>query len=258
MGSPHKELTPRQRDILAWIEDQGFATIESLASRFDVSMQTIRREIIRLDASGHLQRFHGGAGLPEGRIRLGYAGKSALAKDAKEQIGQTIAGLIPDGSAVFLDVGTTTEAAARALLARRSLQIVTNSLNCARVFQGVATIQTFVLGGSLRGADGSLIGDTTLSGLDRFKADVAVIGCSAVEDDGAVMDYDIDKIAVKRAVLATARRRILAVDSLKFRRHAVARIGSLTDFTDIVSDAPLPADIAECLGRCRQIIARPD
>ncbi|MDR3440673.1 DeoR/GlpR family DNA-binding transcription regulator [Telmatospirillum sp.] len=255
MMSSAKDLTSRQRHIVAWIEDQGYATIEALADHLGVSMQTVRREIIRLDASGHLQRFHGGAGLPEGRIRLGYAGKSALARDAKERIGTATASRIADGAAVFLDVGTTVEAVARALLGRKGLQIITNSFNCARVFQGLPSCSAFVLGGSLRGADGSLVGDTTLSTLRQFKVDVAVIGCSAIEGDGSVMDYDVDKIAVKRLAIAAARQTLLVADGMKFRHHAVARIATLDEFTALVTDAPLPTDIESHLGECQPIVA---
>ncbi|PKU24529.1 DeoR/GlpR transcriptional regulator [Telmatospirillum siberiense] len=254
MTPPFDDMTARQRRILSWIEEQGYVTIETLAGHLGVSMQTVRREIIRLDASGHLQRFHGGAGLPEGRVRLGYHGKSALARDAKNRIAAAVAARIGEGSSVFLDVGTTVETVAQALAGRKGLQIVTNSLNSARMFQENGTCSTFVLGGSLRGADGSLVGELTRAALQQFKVDVAVIGCSAIEADGSVLDYDIDKIAVKRLVAATARRSFLVADSTKFNRHAVARIGSLGDFATLVTDAPLPADVAANMGACQAII----
>lgn len=250
------DLSVRQKRILAWIETQGYATIETLAGHLGVSMQTIRREIIQLDASGHLQRFHGGAGRPEGRVRLGYHGKSTLARAGKDRIAAAVADRIADGSAVFLDVGTTVEAVAHALVERQGLQVITNSLNCARVFQGVSSGSAFILGGSLRGADGSLVGDQTTACLHRFKVDVAIIGCSAIEADGSVMDYDIDKIAVKRMALTTARRSFLVADATKFNRHAVARIGTLSEFTTLVTDEPLPPCIIENLGNCQVAVAR--
>src|SRR5262245_43782546 len=108
-------LNPRQREILEMVEAQGFATIEALARRFAVSSQTIRRDVIRLDKAQVLQRFHGGAGLPEDRVGLGHARKQAIRASAKERIGRAAARVISAGAAVFLDVGTTVEAVAQAL-----------------------------------------------------------------------------------------------------------------------------------------------
>lgn len=256
MSPPLDDLSLRQKRILSWIEDQGYVTIEALASHLGVSMQTIRREIIRLDASGHLQRFHGGAGLPESRIRLGYGSKSAIARAAKDRIGAAVAACIADGSSIFLDVGTTVEAVAQALAGRKGLQIITNSLNSARIFQDNQACPTFVLGGTLRGADGSLVGEMTRAAIEHFKVDLAVIGCSAIETDGSVLDYDIDKIAVKHMAITSARRAFLVADAAKFRRQAVARIGSLSDFSTLVTDVALPAEMAGSLGECKVIVAR--
>ena len=253
--TPVESLSARQRRILAWVEEQGYATIEALASHLRVSMQTVRREVIALDGSGHLQRFHGGAGLAEGRIRLGYGGKSALARDAKDLIAAAAAEAIADGSSVFLDVGTTLEAVARTLASRQDLTIITNSLNCARYFQDRPSCSLMILGGALRGSDGSLVGDLTTTTLRQFKVDVAVIGCSAIEDDGSVMDHDMDKIAVKRAALTTARRSFLVADAAKFKRRATTRIAGIADFTAVITDAPPSAGVIAALGKCQVTVA---
>ncbi|HXP97652.1 MAG TPA: DeoR/GlpR family DNA-binding transcription regulator [Telmatospirillum sp.] len=255
MTAKPETLSARQQRIVAWIEEQGYATLEALAHHLQVSMQTVRREVICLDASGHLQRFHGGAGRTDGRVRLGYGGKSALARDAKERIAMAAAAAITDGAAVFLDVGTTVEAIARALIARKDLRIITNSLNSARIFQDHPSCSTFVLGGTLRGPDGSLVGDLTTTTLQQFKADVAIIGCSAIEADGSVMDYDVDKIAVKRAAIAGARQSCLVADAAKFTRHAVTCIAALADFTALITDTPPPANVIAALGGCRLVVA---
>jgi DeoR family glycerol-3-phosphate regulon repressor len=255
MTSKPETLSPRQQRIVAWIEQQGYATLEALAHHLQVSMQTVRREVIALDASGHLQRFHGGAGLAEGKIRLGYGGKSALARDAKDRIAAAAAEAIADGSSVFLDVGTTVEAVARALVSRQGLRIVTNSLNSARYFQDRPSCSLMVLGGTLRGSDGSLVGDLTTTTLRQFKVDVAIIGCSAIEDDGSVMDHDMDKIAVKRAALAIARRSVLVADRAKFKRRAVTRIAGIADFTAVITDAPPSAGVIAALGKCQVTVA---
>lgn len=242
-------LTPRQADILAIVRDQGFATIDALARQFDVSAQTIRREIIRLDAQKRLQRFHGGAGVIEPAVRPVYAEKQATQTGAKDSIGRCAAGLIPDGAAMFLDVGTTVEAVARALAGRGGFTIVTNSLPAAMLLAaGTANgggSEIYVTGGSIHGPDGSLVGDTTMSGLDRFRCDVAVIGFSGVDDDGALMDFDLHKVAAKQAMIRAARMVVAVGVASKFTRAAPVRIAALAQIDRIVTDATPPRHIAD-------------
>ncbi|MEN2991577.1 DeoR/GlpR family DNA-binding transcription regulator [Tistrella sp. BH-R2-4] len=243
-------LTPRQADILAIVRDQGFATIDALARQFDVSAQTIRREIIRLDAQKRLQRFHGGAGVIEPAVRPVYAEKQATQTSAKDSIGRCAAGLIPDGAAIFLDVGTTVEAVARALAARSGFTIVTNSLPAAMLLAagsggGGGASEIYVTGGSIHGPDGSLIGDTTISGLDRFRCDVAVIGFSGVDDDGALMDFDLHKVAAKQAMIRAARMVIAVGVASKFTRAAPVRIATLAQIDRIVTDTMPPRHITD-------------
>lgn len=245
----HEALTERQRAILGIVGEQGFATIEALARHFDVSAQSIRRDIIRLDSEGALQRFHGGAGIGGAGnggagggsvVRLGYAEKRIIASDAKDRIGRAAAARIPDGSAVFLDVGTTVEAVARALRQRASLRVFTTSLPTAAILTGRPEIELFVLGGSVRGADGSLAGAATLAAIDAFRFDVAVIGYSGFDADGALMDFDLEKVAVKQRAMARAATVLAVGDASKFERSALVRIAPPGAVATIVTDALSP------------------
>jgi DeoR family glycerol-3-phosphate regulon repressor len=239
MSSQPPKISERQQAILTIVREQGFSTLEALAARFDVSVQTVRREIIRLDSLGLLQRFHGGVGLRGSTVRLGYAQKRTVAADAKERIGQGAAALIKDGASVFLDVGTTAEAVARALRGRHSLRVFTCSLPAAMLLAGSPGIEVFVTGGLVRGADGSLVGDSVSAAIARFKVDYAVVGFSGVdEDDGALMDFDLQKVAVKQAILANARHTIAVGHGAKLQHPAVVRIAPPAAFGTLVTDEP--------------------
>lgn len=241
-GSPAEPLTERQAALLGIVQAQGFATVESLAERFEVSAQTVRRDIIRMDERGLLQRFHGGAGALDGPVRLGYVQKNAMAVDAKRAIGMAAAARVPEGATVFLDVGTTVEAAAKALAGHRTLRVFTNSIASAMHLAGRTGIDVVVCGGSLRGADGSLVGDGTTALLRDLRFDLALIGLSGWDDDGAPMDFDLDKIAVKRTVMERARETFALCDSSKFERAAVGRIAPADKLAVLVTDrAPPPA-----------------
>ncbi|GGK45571.1 DeoR/GlpR family DNA-binding transcription regulator [Salinarimonas ramus] len=236
----------RQREILALVEARGFVTIEDLARLFDVSAQTIRRDIIRLDERGLLQRFHGGAGLSEQRRRPAYDEKKGVRLAAKERIGLRATRDVPTGAAIFLDVGTTLEAAAHALASRADCRVFTSSLAVAAIL-GASTggPEVRVLGGTLRGPDGSLVGAEALEALSRLRLDVALVGCSGFDADGAPLDFDPDKVAVKRLAVERARAAYVLADATKFAREALVRVAPAQAFaglvTDRAPDAPLAA-----------------
>ncbi|MDQ7776998.1 MAG: DeoR/GlpR family DNA-binding transcription regulator [Paracoccus aminovorans] len=169
-----EQLSPRQREVLAAVQQQGFVTIEALARQFDVSAQTVRRDIIVLEKAHFLQRFHGGAGLRDSSVRLGYTQKQFIAVDGKERIGRAVAEMIPEGASVFLDVGSTVEAVARALLDKQALQVFTCSAAVAMIFADHPRIEVFLTGGLLRGPNGSLVGDVTIQQISLFEVDFSV------------------------------------------------------------------------------------
>lgn len=246
-GAAEEEVSVRQREILAIVGEQGFATVEALARRFGVSAQTVRRDIIRLDEAGLLERFHGGAGARGRQVRLGYAEKRQISADAKERIGQAVAAMVPDGASVFLDVGTTVEAVARALKPRRGLRVFTSSLQAALIFADHPAAEVFVAGGLMGGPDGSLVGDATTAALARFRVDLAVVGFSGFDEDGAPMDFDMRKVAVKQAALAACRRGVLVGDSSKFARSAIVRVVPPSAVGTLVTDAEPPEGLAALL-----------
>ncbi len=238
----------RQRQILTIVQRQGYATVEALAIEFQVSTQSVRRDIIRLDTLGLLQRFHGGVGVLDAPVRLGYEQKLTVAISAKDRIAQATVALLPPGQAIYLDYGTTCEAVARALRGRDDVRVVTASLAVAQALTGAHTVPGFepvMLGGQLRGAEGAALGELTLSALAQFRFDVAVLGCSGFDSDGAPTDFDLDKIAVKRMALVQARAGMIVADASKFPRLALARLAPLTSLHHLVTDAAPPVDLAQ-------------
>jgi len=236
----------RQQAILRQVADQGFATIEALARQFGVSAQTVRRDIIELSAAGLLQRFHGGAG-PAGAVRLGHAEKTLRAPAAKARIGAALCALLPERRTLFLDVGTTVEAAALALARRGGDTVFTNSIVAALAFGRTESDAVHVLPGTLRGADGSLVGGETVRALSALSLDVAVIACSGFDASGAPMDFDPEKVAVKRAAIAASRTAVLLCHGEKFGRSAIHRIAPARCFGTLICDVEPPAALAEAL-----------
>jgi len=238
IDAPPKQtgLSERQSRILEIVQGRGFATIEQLSAVFAVSAQTIRREVIRLDAARLLQRFHGGAGIAGDSVRLGYRSKQEVAIGSKARVGRAVADLVPDGASIYLDVGTTVEAVATALVGRPLGMVWTNSMSAAAILGQSRQAEIYVTGGLVRGGDGSLVGDAATKALAPIAVDFAVIGCSGFAPDGSPTDFDPQKVAIKQAAIDNARAAIIAVDSSKFDRMAVMRIAPLSSFRILVCD----------------------
>ncbi|MFC2969866.1 DeoR/GlpR family DNA-binding transcription regulator [Acidimangrovimonas pyrenivorans] len=230
----------RHAEILQLARERGKVVVEDLASHFGVTLQTIRRDLTELCDTGQLTRVYGGAILASGVANIGYEDRRKLQAEAKDRIGRLCAQTIPDEASLFLNIGTTTEAVARALLAHRNLMVVTNNLNVANILAQNPSAEVIVAGGVLRRADAGLVGDVTLEMVRHFKVDFAVIGTSAMDEEGDLLDYDFREVRVSQAILKQARRRFLVADHSKFARSAPVRIGSLSEVDTFFTDAEPP------------------
>ncbi|RED12790.1 DeoR/GlpR family DNA-binding transcription regulator [Pontivivens insulae] len=235
--------TLRQATILARARDQGHVTVEDLAREMAVATQTVRRDLNMLCEQGALMRVHGGAVLPSGVANLAYETRRAMASDAKAAIGRECASLIPDGSTLFINIGTTTEAVARALAQHRRLRVMTNNLNVASILASHADCAVTVLGGDLRSTDNGLVGPLTQEAVLQYKADFAIIGASAIDRDGELLDFDSSEIGISRTMLSRARTTIAVADAEKFTRTAPVRICSLNQLDHFVTDSTPPDEV---------------
>lgn len=239
--------TFRQPEILDIARARGKVTVDGLAAHFGVTRQTIRRDLAELAESGRLERVHGGAILPSGVSNIGYEDRRALNAAAKAAIARACAASIPDGASVFLNIGTSTEAVARALLDHRDLLVVTNNMNVANILVANPDCEIVVAGGVLRRSDGGLIGNLTTAAIEQFKVDYAVIGCSALDTEGDLLDFDIQEVHVSRTIIRQARQTYLVADRSKFQRSAPAKIASLGDLDHFFTDGPVaPALNRKC------------
>lgn len=240
-------LSLRQSEILALARDSGHVQVDDLARHFDVAVQTIRRDLAEMAEMGLLDRVHGGAVPRQGVTNIAYEARRRLNEAGKTAIAAACAAAIPDNSSLILNLGTTTEAVARALLHHKNLTVVTNNMNVATILLQNPSCEIMVAGGALRRSDGGLIGDLTTEFFAQFKVDIAVIGASAIDADGDLLDYDLAEVRVSRAILAQARAAYVVADHLKLARAAPARIASLSKVDRLFTDAPLPPALASRL-----------
>lgn len=230
-------LIERHNVILELARTQGRVTVEDLAARLEVTPQTIRKDLNELCEQHLLTRVHGGAVLTSGVQNFGYDARRAIAQAEKDAIGQAAAALIPDNASLFINIGTTTEAVARALLRHSGLMVITNNLNVASLMHPYRQIEVVIAGGVVRGSDGGIIGEAAVDFIRQFKVDYAVIGVSAIDEEGALLDYDYREVRVAQAIISNARHVVLVADQTKFERTAPVRVGHLSQVDTFVTDA---------------------
>lgn len=248
--------TFRQPEILDIARREGRVTVDMLAEHFGVTPQTVRRDLSELAELGKLERVHGGAILPSGVTNIGYASRRSLAAEGKARIARACAAKISDEAAVFIGIGTTAEAVAGALLHHRNLLVVTNNLNVGSILLDNAECEIILTGGSLRRSDVGLVGALTVRTIEQFRFDHAVIGCSALDASGDLLDYDLQEAVVNQTIIDRSRSTTLVADITKFDRTAPVRFASLRDLDRFVTDAPIEPALARlCRSWGTEVIA---
>lgn len=237
MGEEQPDLVAlRHQRILALARHAGSVTVEALATALEVTPQTIRRDLNQLASRAMLSRVHGGAVVTSGVDNLDREARRQVAAGAKAAIGVAAAALVPNGASLFINIGTTTEAIASALVHHRHLLVVTNNLNVADILGGVPTIEVVVAGGRVRASDRAVVGALAMDFLRGFKLDFALIGASAIDAEGTLLDFDMDEVRVSQTIIEQARSVILATDQTKFGRPAPVRIAEIGVVDHLVTD----------------------
>ncbi len=235
-----KILSARQQEIFDIAKLHGRVDVESLSGHFDVTPQTIRRDLTELCEQNYLGRIHGGAVHLSGVTNFAYNSRRLLAVEEKQIIGNLTATLIPDNASVILNIGTTTEQVAMSLSRHKGLMVITNNINIVNILLETSDAEVLIAGGSTRRTDGGIIGASTVDFIRQFKVDYAVIGVSAIDEDGSLLDFDHREVRVSKAILEQARKVILVSDSIKFDRNAPTLIGHISQINIFVTDIAPP------------------
>lgn len=238
----------RQDHILELIEQQGFVSIDELVESLDVTPQTIRRDLNQLADRNLVSRHHGGAGpLESSTENTSYSTRVRYGSKAKERIAARVVQDIPDGASIFINIGTTTEAVARALLSRKNLSVITNNLHVAATLSQRDDYRIIVAGGEVRSIDGGIIGEATVDLIRQFQTDFAIIGVSGIQEDGTLLDFDYREVRVSQAIIENTRTVILCADTSKFGRNAMVRLGHVSQLDALYTDTQPAEEFIELL-----------
>ena len=239
---------PRQALLLDLVRNQGSVSIEFLADKFDVTLQTVRRDVQRMAEVGLLARFHGGVRLPSSTTEnITYRQRQVLSSAAKARIAQAVAKRVPNGCSLIMNIGTTMETIAHALMQHKELRVITNNLNVAAILSDNPECEVIVTGGVVRGMDRGIVGEAAVDFIRQFKVDIGLIGISGIEDDGTLRDYDFREVKVARAIIEHSRQVWLAADHTKFNRPAMVKLAPMSDIDCVFTDAHPTATFVEMM-----------
>ncbi|KUI24356.1 D-beta-D-heptose 1-phosphate adenosyltransferase [Mycobacterium sp. IS-1742] len=232
----------RQQAIASLVMQRGRASVAELAEAYDVTTETVRRDLAALDRAGLLRRVHGGA-VPARALHLveaDVAERDATRAGYKDAIAAAALDCLPVGGAsVLLDAGTTTARIAAQLPAERELVVVTNSVPIAARLAGMPMVELQLLGGRVRGLTQAAVGEQTLRVLDSMRVDVAFIGTNGISLRHGLSTPDSEEAAVKRAMVQAANYVVVAADSSKVGREEFVSFASLSSVDTLVTDGEI-------------------
>ena len=253
-------MNPRLLQLVAYVQARGSVTVEQLAETLGVTLQTVRRDVQKLADDGLLARFHGGVRVPSSTTEnIAHMQRENLNAEGKARIARAVAKSVPNHCSLILNIGTTTEAIAKALLHHKGLRVITNNLNVAATLCGNPDCEVIVTGGLVRPRDRGIVGEATVDFIRQFRVDIAIIGISGIEPDGSLRDFDYREVKVAQTIISHAREVWLAADHSKFHRPAMVELARLTQidrlFTDAAPPGPFAALLAEADVQCDVALA---
>ena len=226
----------RRAAIIETVRQQGAASVADLASRFSVTQQTIRRDLRELEEAGLLQKGFGAAFAAPGVAQFGHDLRRGTLAGVKRQLVQTLGEFLTPGATVFVGLGTTFDTLYEVVASNPGLLIATPNLSVASscALQTDATV--YIYGGYVRNNDSAILTLANDEARKRFKFDVALIGASAIDDEGTVLEYDPLEVGLVRDVLTQSRRVVLVAHDGKFGQRAPHVVTSLAEVDVLVTN----------------------
>lgn len=246
----------RQQLIERLLVDDGRVSVIDLARRFEVTTETVRRDLDQLERSGALRRVHGGAVARE-RDSLAeptFAERTGVRTQAKAAIARRALDVISDRfhGSLYFDAGTTTHAVAIQLadhlvLTAGQVEIVTHAMPLANTLAGAPDADVTVIGGRIRTATAAAVGADTVRAIERLRPDIAFLGTNGISASFGLSTPDPDEAAVKSAIVRAARRVVVVADADKLGTELLVSFAPLSEIDVLVTDAAPDAGLAAAL-----------
>jgi DeoR family glycerol-3-phosphate regulon repressor len=229
------QVTRRQSLILDAVRSQGAVSVASLATQFDVTHQTIRRDLRSLQDRGLLQKGFGAAFASPGVARHGYDERHGTLAGVKRRLVRALEEFLTPDATIFVGLGTTFESLHEVVERHPDILIATPNLTVAHTCALQTDATVYVYGGYVRNKDSSVLTMSDQS-RTRFKFDVAIIGASAIDEEGSILEFDPMEVDLVRDVLKQSRKVILVAHVEKFDRHAPHIVTTLNDIDVLITN----------------------
>src|SRR5215813_9297369 len=221
-----------------------FASLEEISKLVDASLSTIRRDLSVLEATGGIQRTHGGARVTSPRSdEFAFTARDAQQQAEKDAIGRACAELIQPNQTVILDAGTPVFHVAK-YLESKTPQIVTNSLPVANLFASANRLEVVVSGGVIYPRLGVLVGPLAVETFSKIHADVAIMSAGGIALEGITNSHGL-LTDIQRAMIQGSQQVIFCLDHTKFGRRSVLPLCGLDAVDTIVTDAGAPKELLD-------------
>jgi DeoR family transcriptional regulator, fructose operon transcriptional repressor len=229
----------RQQAIAGLVADSGRMSVTDLARRFDVTTETVRRDLSVLERAGLVRRVHGGV-VPANALsalEVAVSERDRSSAEEKDRIATAALDLLPDHGTVVVDAGTTTARLAARIPLDRRVDVITHAIPVAQRLAAHPAVSLRLLPGRVRTTTQAAVGTDTVEALSRVRTDVAFVGANGISSEHGLSTPDHDEAAVKRAIVAGARLVVLLADASKLGQEHLVRFADLADVSVLITDA---------------------
>lgn len=245
----------RVHNIADYISKQQFVTIPELCEKFQVSINTVRRDLTILEEEGKIEKIYGGARLAEEKDENTTAPPKNMLRPflertvknpaAKEAIAKAAARLISEGDTIYIDTGTSTTPLLNYITSLKHLNIITNSVKVMNQCLGLPQFNTICLPGVMKHATASVIGDQCLKAIDLYHIDKAFMACSAFSLQLGASNSSVEEYTIKQKILSRSSKHYLLVDHTKFDCSSLMVFAQPNEFDCIITDEKPPLKYQE-------------
>jgi DeoR/GlpR family transcriptional regulator of sugar metabolism len=233
----------RRQAIFEILKEKGSVTVVELSEKFDVSEETIRRDLIKMESSGLLYKTYGGAFINAGMHReIPVEMREHTYVEGKNIIGVLAAQLINNGDTIFLDASTTAVHIAENILDKKNLIVITNALKVAEILAPAKEIKIICTGGTLRPSSLTLVGNAAELSISNYFADKAFICCDGVHRIHGVTDANEKEAEVRKKMMQQSDSSILVADATKFDKTSFVHMADFNEFDLLITDRELNSE----------------
>ena len=217
-------------------QSNGELSTTDITGLFNVTIQTIRKDLNELSNKGLVRRIHGGINLPSSNQNVSFNNRTMMNLEAKQHIARKVVELFPADTSIFLGIGTTPQQIALALLDHPGLTVVTNNINVALSLCHNKNIQTYLAGGKVRTNDQDIMGTETIEFMSKFNIQYGVFGVGGLNNKGQLLDFSTQEANISRTIIRNSETNILVADHTKLNRYAPVITAQLKEIDFIVMD----------------------